>query len=206
MTRIEGLPARRASFLVRVIYRVARREVRRLTGRGEQLTDDIAVRAHRPTLLIAYGMLEKAVARKPTVQQRLRALAVLKSAVMQGCPMCQDLGSFEARAAGVTDEQMLELHRYRDSEAFDETERLVLDLAVGMTLTPVQVGEDLFAELRERFDDGQLVELVNLIAVENLRSRFNATVGAGSSGFCEGMVCAPMEPGQPSRNGVPVGA
>ena len=36
--------------------------------------------------------------------------------------------------------------------------------------------------------------IVNLIAVENLRSRFNATFAIGSTGFSEGMACARMEP------------
>jgi len=195
MSRIEGVPERQASLLVRIIYRVARREVRRLTGQRDRLTGDIPIRAHRPGMLIGYGLLERSIASKPRVDERLRSLAVLKSAVMQGCEMCQDIGSHEARAAGITDEQVLDLYRYRESPHFDDTERLVLDLAVAMTLTPVQVDDELFAALQGRFDDGQLVELVNLIAVENLRSRFNATFAIGSAGFSEGMACARMEPG-----------
>ena len=195
MSRIEGVPERRAGLLVRIIYRVARHEIARLTGRRDRLTGDIPIRAHRPRTLVGYGVLEKAVASRPGVEARLRALVVLKSAVMQGCEMCQDIGSHEARAAGVSDEQLLDLYRYRESPHFDDTERLVLDLAVAMTLTPVQVGDELFAALKERFDDGELVELVNLIAVENLRSRFNATFAIGSTGFSDGMSCARMEPG-----------
>ena len=95
------------------------------------------------------------------------------------------------------DEQLLDLYRYSDSPHFDQTERLVLDLAVGMTVTPVQVSDELFTALQQHFDDGQLVELVNLIAVENLRSRFNATFAIGSTGFSEGMACARMEPAAP---------
>lgn len=195
MSRIEGVPEQEASLLVRVIYRLVRHEIAKMTGQRDRLTGDIPIRALRPRMLIGYGMLEKAIASKPRVDERLRALAVLKSAVMQGCEMCQDIGSHEARGAGITEEQLLELHRYRDSEHFDETERLVLDLAVGMTVTPVQVSDELFAALQERFDDGQLVELVNLLAVENLRSRFNATFAIGSTGFSDGMSCARMEPG-----------
>ncbi len=126
--------------------------------------------------------------------ERLRSLAVLKSAVMQGCEMCQDIGSFEARAKGVEEAQMADLYRYRDSPHFDELECLVLDLAVAMTVTPVQVHDELMGALADRFDDAQLVELVNLIAVENLRSRFNAAFGLGAAGFSEGMACARMEP------------
>lgn len=108
--------------------------------------------------------------------------------------MCQDIGSFEARAHGVSDAQLRDLHRYGDSPEFDASERLVLDLAVAMTRTPVHVGEEQFAALRAVFDERQLVELVHLIAVENLRSRFNAALALGAAGFSEGMACAPLEP------------
>jgi AhpD family alkylhydroperoxidase len=194
MSRIAGVPKQKANPVVRVIYRLVSHELRKLTGQRGRLTGDIPIRAHRPGLLVGYGLLEKAVASKPRVDEHLRALAVVKSAVMQGCEMCQDIGSQQARAAGIRDEQLLDLYRYRESQQFDQIERLVLDLAVGMTVTPVQVSDDLFAALQAHFDDGQLVELVNLIAVENLRSRFNATFAIGSTGFSEGMACARMEP------------
>jgi len=193
MSRIEGRSSAHRP-LVGFIYWAARRELRRMTGKA-LLTPDIPVRAHRLSLLIGYAALEKSVASRPRVPERLRALAVLKSAVMQGCEMCQDIGSFEARAKGVEERQMLDLYRYRDSEHFDELERLVLDLAVAMTVTPVQVEDGLIEALGEHFDDAQLVELVNLIAVENLRSRFNGAFGLGAAGFSEGMACARMEPG-----------
>jgi AhpD family alkylhydroperoxidase len=194
MSRIEGVSKQKAGPLIRVVYSLVSRELRKMTGKKGTLTGDIPIRAHRPRLLIGYLRFEKAVATKPRVEQRLRALAVLKSAVMQGCEMCQDIGSHEARTAGISDEQVLNLYRYRESEHFDRIERLVCHLAVGMTVTPVQVSDELFAELQEHFDDGQLVELVNLIAVENLRSRFNATFAIGSTGFSEGTACARMEP------------
>ena len=192
MSRIEGVPPNKANPIVRIVYRMVRRELGRMTGKRE-LTPDIPLRAHRTSLLLGYGLFESAVARKPRVDARLRGLVQLKSAVMQGCEMCQDIGSQQALAWGVSEQQVADLYRYRDSTHFDETERLVLDLAVGMTLTPVQVGDELFAALRARFDDGELVELVNLIAVENLRSRFNAAFGLHAVGFNEGAVCARME-------------
>ncbi len=194
MTRIEGVPRSKAGPLVRLVYRMARRKSRQIAGADRELRiEPIEIYAHAPRLLLGYGMLEQSVASKPRVDEHLRALVVLKSAVMQGCEFCQDISSHEARRASVSDEQLLDLYRYRDSEHFDEVERLVLDLAAGMTATPVQVGDELFAALRARFDERQLVELVNLIALENLRSRFNAAFGIGSAGFSEGQVCARIE-------------
>jgi AhpD family alkylhydroperoxidase len=191
VSRIEGRSTRRSP-LIGLTYRAARREVRRMTGKA-LLTPDIPIRAHRLPLLLGYAAFEKSVATRPRVPESLRSLAVLKSAVMQGCEFCQDIGSFEARAKGVSEDQLRELHRYRDSEHFDELECLVLDLAVAMTVTPVQVDDELIAALERRFDAPQLVELVNLIAVENLRSRFNAAFGLPAAGFSEGVACARME-------------
>lgn len=192
MSRIEGVSKSKAGPLVRAIYGMTRRELGKMTGKRE-LTPDIPVRAHRTSLLVGYLMFESAVARKPRADAHLRGLVQLKSAVMQGCQMCQDIGSQQALAMGVSEQQVRDLYRYRESQCFDDTERLVLDLAVGMTLTPVQVSDELFAALRARFDDAELVELVNLIAVENLRSRFNAAFALPSVGFNEGAICARME-------------
>ena len=66
----------------------------------------------------------------------------------------------------------------------------MLDYAVGMSRTPVEVSDELFAELRKHFDDAQLVELTHVIALENMRGRFNLALGIGAAGFSEGMVCA----------------
>lgn len=191
MSAVEGVPARRHP-VIRLVYAAARREVRRLTGKP-LLTPDVPIRAHRLGHLLGYAALERSIASHPRVPQRLRALAMLKSAVMQGCEMCRDIGSFEARGHGVSEIQLRDLHRYRDSDSFDDTERLVLDLAVAMTRTPVVVPDELLVALRERFDEPQLVELVQLVAVENLRSRFNAAFGLAAAGFSEGMACARME-------------
>ena len=69
----------------------------------------------------------------------------------------------------------------------------MLDLAVGMSSTPVDVPDELFERLRARFDEAQLVELANEIAVENYRARFDWAFGVGSQGFAEGSFCVRPE-------------
>ena len=59
-----------------------------------------------------------------------------------------------------------------------------------MSRTPVAVTDELFAALREHFDERQLVELTNVIALENMRARFNSAFDMTPAGFSEGMVCA----------------
>ena len=65
----------------------------------------------------------------------------------------------------------------------------MLDYAVAMTCTPPEIGDELFASLREHFDERQMVELTNIIALENLRSRFNIAFDMDPAGFSEGRVC-----------------
>jgi 4-carboxymuconolactone decarboxylase len=195
MSRIAGVKSNRTGPLTRVILAVARRKTGQLTGRTtERMIEPLEVYAHRPRLLIGYGMMEDATAKLHRVDERLKVLAELKAATLTSCAYCVDIGSQIARRAGVSEGQLLALHRYRDSELFDELEKLVLDYAVGVSSTPVDVPDELFAKLRSHFDDAQLVELTNVIALENMRGRFNLALDIGSAGFSEGVVCAIPEP------------
>ena len=79
---------------------------------------------------------------------------------------------------------------YRNSELFSELEKLVLEYADAMTQTPVEVPEALFAKLRAKFTDAQLVELTATLAWENYRARFDHAFGVEAEGFTKGSYCA----------------
>jgi 4-carboxymuconolactone decarboxylase len=146
----------------------------KLTGRRpENGMEPIALYAHVPALLDGILKLERATAEVNRVENRLKILAQLKASTIIGCEYCIDLGSQIARQSGLTDEELLALPRYRESGLFTDLEMLVLDYTVGMTRTPLEVSDALFAELREHFDNPQMVELTSVIALEGMRSRFN---------------------------------
>jgi alkylhydroperoxidase family enzyme len=94
------------------------------------------------------------------------------------------------RANGISAEQIANLNNYRLDFNFSELERLVLEYADAMTRTPVEVSDALFARLRERFDEAELVELTSAIAWENYRARFDHAFGIEGENFTEGAVCA----------------
>ena len=58
--------------------------------------------------------------------------------------------------------------------------------------TPVEVTDELFAQMKEHFSDEQLVEITALLTPVSL-DRFNAAFAIGSAGFSEGMVCVPPD-------------
>ena len=91
------------------------------------------------------------------------------------------------------------LGEYATSPLFSETEKLALEYADAMTQTPVGVSDALFAKLRERFTDAQLVELTAALAWENYRARFDHAFGIEAEGFTKGSYCAvPVRPGKGS--------
>jgi AhpD family alkylhydroperoxidase len=191
MTRITGVASKQAGPVTSVALWMARRKTGQISGREtERMIEPLEAYAHAPRLLLGYGMLEQATAKLHRVEERLKVLAELKAATLTQCEYCIDIGSQIARRAGVSEQQLLALPRHRESELFDDLEKLVLDYAVGMSRTPVSVSDELFSELRSRFDDAQLVELTNVIALENMRGRFNLALGIGAAGFSEGMACA----------------
>jgi alkylhydroperoxidase family enzyme len=100
-----------------------------------------------------------------------------------------DIGSAVGRELGVTEAQLRDLPRYRESAAFSERERLVIDLAVGMTTNPVELPPGLRTALGQHFTEAQLVELAAAIAWENYRSRFNRVFGVQPVGFSGGTFC-----------------
>ncbi|HMC42493.1 MAG TPA: hypothetical protein VKI20_05730 [Acidimicrobiales bacterium] len=93
------------------------------------------------------------------------------------------------RALGITDDDLAALSHYRDSDRFGPLEKLAIDLAVAMTSTPVDVPEELRAELLRHLSPGQLAELAASIAWENHRARLNRALGVRAAGFSDGAYC-----------------
>jgi alkylhydroperoxidase family enzyme len=76
------------------------------------------------------------------------------------------------RKAGLSDEKLRAVPG-NDMTHFNDTERLVIELADAMTNTPANVSDDLYARLRNQFSEEQLMQLGGHIAFENYRARWN---------------------------------
>jgi alkylhydroperoxidase family enzyme len=166
--------------------------------RLNDMIEPLELYAHVPALLRGYAGSSRR--RRPASGRRAaQEPGRAEGGHLTACEYCIDLGSQIARRSGLSDAELLELHAYRESPLFSDLEKLVLDYAVGMSRTPADVSDELFAELRPHFDDAQLVELTHVIALENLRGRFNRALGVGAAGFSEGKVCAlPVRPSEPT--------
>lgn len=74
---------------------------------------------------------------------------------------------------GVPEEKFAALADYASSDLFDERERTALEYADCMTITHLEVCDELFDQLGQWFTHDALVELTATIAWENASSKFN---------------------------------
>ena len=187
MARLQPAEPHGADPVRRITYRTARRMY-------DRQLEPMQVLAHHRPLLLGIGAVSMSLERySNSVDAHLKHLAMLRTSQLVGCEWCLDFGSYLAQRAGMPEEQLRELSAWRESERFEPTERLVLEYAEAMTRTPVEVSDELFARLREQFDERQIVELTMAIALENLYSRSNWAFGIEGQGFTEGMYCARPE-------------
>jgi AhpD family alkylhydroperoxidase len=204
MARIQGVTRDQAGPFVKLVYRFMRRGMKKMTGRepthGSGL-EPLEIWAHQPKMMSGMGRFQGAVRKANSVDERVKHLVELKGSQMVGCEFCVDLGSQICRHSGFSDEELLALPRYRDSDLFIEREKVALDYAVAVMRTPVEVTDELVARMKEHFTDEQLVEITALLTVVNLY-RFNVAFGIGSAGFSEGMVCVP--PDRPTNEPAPL--
>ena len=84
---------------------------------------------------------------------------------------------------GVPDEKIEALPDYATSPLYDEAARTALAYADAMTLSDRDVDDNLFARLRELYDEDTIVELTATIAWENASSKFNRALRVPSQGL-----------------------
>ena len=191
MARVQGVSKSKASPMVKIVYRFGPKMMKKLTGRAPHNgsgIEPIEIWAYQPKMMMGMGRFNQAVRKGSSVDQRLKNLIELKGAQMIGCEYCVDLGSQICRNSGLSDEELLALPAYRSSDLFTTREKVALDYAVAVMRTPVEVTDELFAKMREHFNEKQMVEITAHLMVVNL-DRFNAAFDIGSAGFSEGMVC-----------------
>ncbi len=68
------------------------------------------------------------------------------------------------------------------SELFSPAERAAFEFAEGMTHSPAEVSDEVYAEASRHFSEEQLVELAGTIAMENYRARINRAFLVESQG------------------------
>ncbi|GGS19041.1 hypothetical protein GCM10010252_68070 [Streptomyces aureoverticillatus] len=139
--------------------------------------------AHHRRALWSYLRFEQSVAKWHKLDADLKALAVMASAASIGCSWCMDFGYWENHGRGMDPRKLHDVPLWRESDVYTPLERDVMAYAEAMTANPPEVDDELADRLLARLGEAAFVELTMMVAVENLRSRFNSAMGLTSQGF-----------------------
>ena len=150
-----------------------------------QVPDNAYVVWHHKKVMNAVLGFERKVARWDALDPHLASFAQMASAAVIGCSWCLDFGYFLAHDEGLDEAKVREVPRWRESDVFTPLERDVLEYAEAMSVTPPTVDDELSRRLQDALGVKAVVELTQLVALENMRSRFNSAAGLEAQGFSE---------------------
>ncbi|QBI18485.1 carboxymuconolactone decarboxylase family protein [Egibacter rhizosphaerae] len=180
--RISGIGGSPRNPLLRLGFIAARRRL-------GAIPEAWRVTARVPRVALARMAGDAAHQRTRLAPASVGAVAQLHAATLVECAFCVDIGTAAAVDAGVTREQIRDLPRWRDSDRYDDDQRLALSLADAMTATPAEVPGDLVDALVTRFGADATVELATAVGHENARARTNRALGVPPQGFAAAASC-----------------
>jgi uncharacterized peroxidase-related enzyme len=143
----------------------------------------------RPRIARAFIELNMAVMEnRGRVTSALKRLIAYISSHAAGCRYCQAHAIRAAERYGAEADQMTHIWEYETHPAFSDAERAALDLALAASRVPNAVDPELQARVREHWDDGEVVEILGVIALFGYLNRWNDSMatsleeGAAESG------------------------
>lgn len=150
--------------------------------------------ARSPKLFLAVASLYGAIDRRSSpIEPALRSMLTVRVSQINHCRFCIDINSATMLKRGISEDKLWALEDWRGSNLFSECERVALEYAEAITLSDLEVTDDLMARLRRHFDEDAIVELTALIAFQNMSSQFNAALDVPPQGFCRVMPAPPSD-------------
>lgn len=140
---------------------------------------------HHPAYPFAYTLVSSIFSRgKTRLSKETKRLATQLVSELNGCAFCIDLGQRLAQDEKLKLEKLQQVLEFETHPAFTPSERAALRYAFEVTQVGAKVSEATFAELKEHFDDREILELSVSVATENFYNRLNAPLEIESQGFC----------------------
>ncbi len=129
---------------------------------------------HRPAIANAFIALNQAVMEnKGRVTSDLKRMVGYVSSHAAGCRYCQAHTIRAAVRYGAADEKLRNIWSFQTHPAFSTAERAALSFAIAASSIPNQVNETLAKEMRSHWDEGEIVEILGVVALFGYLNRWN---------------------------------
>ncbi len=132
----------------------------------------------RPAIAKAFIGLNKAVMENQgRVTSELKRLIGYVASLTAGCQYCQAHTIRAAERYGASEAQLVHIWEYQSHTAFSDAERAALDFAVAASAVPNAVDAAISARLHQHWDEGEIVEILGVIALFGYLNRWNDSMG-----------------------------
>jgi AhpD family alkylhydroperoxidase len=121
--------------------------------------------AHRPELATGLMAFTGSLKRHRRLDSRLVELVRLRVAFHNQCRSCMAIRYTDAVDAGLTEDLVCSLERPYDAPDLTPAERAAIRFGELFATNHLAIDDDLFAELHEHFDDGEIMELALDVAL-----------------------------------------
>ncbi|WP_136658182.1 carboxymuconolactone decarboxylase family protein [Nitratireductor sp. XY-223] len=113
------------------------------------------------------------------ISGRVKELVVIKTSHVNGCDYCYAHNTALGAAAGITHDEVIEMSSddYLDSKTLSDAEKAAIRWAEAMTRNTAGRDDALFAELKEHFSDGEIIEISMVCAMFNMINRLTDSLG-----------------------------
>ncbi|MCY7411393.1 MAG: carboxymuconolactone decarboxylase family protein [Chitinophagales bacterium] len=129
---------------------------------------------HRPHLAKAFVNLNMAVMQNEgRVTSALKRLIGYLSSYTAGCSYCQAHTIRAAERYGAEQDKLNNIWEYKIHPAFSDAEKAALDFAIAASTVPNAVTDEVAANLRSHWDDGEIVEILGVISLFGYLNRWN---------------------------------
>ena len=133
---------------------------------------------HRPRIAYAFIEMNKAVMENHgRVTSSLKRLIGYVSSHVTGCRYCEAHTIRAAERYGANPEQMDNIWEFRTHPSFNETEKAALEFAIASSTIPNSVTDEIATELRKHWDEGEIVEILGVVALFGYLNRWNDSMG-----------------------------
>ena len=138
---------------------------------------------HRPRIAAAFLEMNQAVMEnKGRLSSSLkRELSYLSSSVT-GCRYCEAHTIRAAERYGSSEERMLHLWEYKTHPIFSEADRAIFDLTIAASQVPNAVTDAIAENMRKYWDEGEIVEVMGVVALFGYLNRWNDSMGTALEG------------------------
>jgi uncharacterized peroxidase-related enzyme len=141
-----------------------------------QLPSSFLTLGRMPALLDAVSKMALAALGEGQVEVSLKWMVAHVASRAAGCSYCSaHTGFHAAESAGVPVEKVEALWEFETSELFSPREVAALRVARDAAITPNQVTDQQFVDLKRYFTDDEIVEIVAPVAMFGFFNRWNDT-------------------------------